>query len=144
MPGNYIKDPRFITYFILGSKFLFLSINILNLKLLMKLSSWSSPLFIFSILDGNIAKKEEDETIDKTLYFTQVTIFDFQTITFYFKQCFLFLNEDSIATKLIYKQNKVAFEYMDLDFKSIDLKYLDSKSIDFKISCFDQFIQRRI
>ena len=43
---------------------------------------------------------------------------------------------------------KVAFGYLDLDldldFKSIDLKYLDSKSIDFKISCLDLFIQRRI
>ena len=29
-------------------------------------------------------------------------------------------------------------------FKSIDLKSLDSKSIDFKISCLDSFIQRKI
>ncbi len=43
---------------------------------------------------------------------------------------------------------EVTFGYIDFDldlnFKSIDLKCLDSKSINFKISCLDQFIQKRI
>jgi hypothetical protein len=46
--------------------------------------------------------------------------------------------------KLDPRSLKVAFEYLDLDFKSIDLKCLDSKSVDFKISYFVPFIKMRI
>jgi hypothetical protein len=56
------------------------------------------------------------------------------------------VNLEFYYKKIKIKHFKVAFGYLDLDldFKSIDLKCFDSKSIDFKISCLDPFIQRRI
>ena len=50
------------------------------------------------------------------------------------------MNSPSLPHNTPKLSTKVAFEYLDLDFKSINLKCLDSKSIDFKISCLDPFI----
>jgi hypothetical protein len=44
-----------------------------------------------------------------------------------------------VPPKFWLKFHEVSFGYLDLDFKSIDLKCLDSKSINFKISCLVLF-----
>ena len=66
------------------------------------LSLYLSLLFIFVVVYYNwVFKKKKEKIIDKTLYFIQVTGFNFLAIFFFFLSLYPF---GLIIAKLIYKQ----------------------------------------
>ena len=56
---------------------------------------------------------------------------------------FVFVENTLKFNKLVFGWQHLDLD-LDLDLKSVDLKYLDLKSFDFKIPCLGLFKQRRI